>query len=104
MMIVIPDKFRKLFGRFVFISRYLDSRLVIYNEEGFKKMQGAIESQMISDSSSFSKFLLSGIEERVLNEKGEVSIPAYLMEFLGSEGDLVFTQRPDGITLRRKTI
>lgn len=91
----IPSKFKKELKKGAVITRGLDNCLSVYPLDEWKKLADKLASLPISSSNSraFSRFMLSGAIDVLIDKAGRVLIPEYLREFahLKTKNEVVLT-------------
>lgn len=81
--IAIPAKFRSKLGEGAVITRGLDSALTIYPKKEWLELAKKLSSLSIvkANSRAFSRFMLSGAMDTVLDKQGRVIVPDYLKKY-----------------------
>lgn len=88
----VPVKFRSGFKTGAVITRGLDDSLFLYTKDEWQTIADRISKLPMSNASarSFSRLLLAGAVEVVLDKQGRMIIPPYLRDFAGLSKNIVF--------------
>nr|WP_072514173.1 division/cell wall cluster transcriptional repressor MraZ [Ndongobacter massiliensis] len=89
----IPARFREDLSDTFYITRGPENCLFIYDEEGWKNIDGTIRSLTLtaSNARAFARLFYSGAMELSLDRQGRVLIPPNLRNYAGIEKDVVIT-------------
>ncbi len=81
--LAIPAKFRKALGKRAVITRGIDSCLVLYPIEVWRKLAAKLENLPASriDARGFARIMLSGAVDVGLDKLGRILVPDYLKEY-----------------------
>lgn len=81
----VPKKFRETLGNTVVITRGLDGCLFIYGKTDWENIEAKIRETPLTkaDARGFSRLILSGASEAVLDKLGRIIMPEYLKGFAG---------------------
>ncbi len=81
--LAIPVKFRQALGKKAVITRGIDSCLVIYPMEGWRKLAAKLEELPSGriDARGFARIMLSGAVDVELDKLGRILVPDYLKEY-----------------------
>ncbi len=81
--LAIPAKFRKNLGKKAVITRGLDNCLVVYPLPEWDKLAKKLESLPTSqsDARNFSRIILSGASDVVLDKLGRILVPDWLKNY-----------------------
>jgi MraZ protein len=81
--IAIPSKFREGLKDTVIITRGLDGSLALYPQSAWQVILEKLSNLSIvkSNSRAFSRFMLSGAMDVVLDKQGRIVIPEYLKKY-----------------------
>ena len=89
--LAIPAKFRSKLGKGAVITRGLDNCLFIYTKEEWAKLSEKLAALPLSraQSRAFSRLMLAGAMDAVLDTQGRVLVPDYLKRFANLAKDTV---------------
>lgn len=89
--LAIPIKFRTRLAKGAVITRGLDNCLFIYTKEEWAKLSEKISALPLAQAKSraFSRLMLAGAMEVVLDKQGRVVVPDYLKQFAGFDKNVV---------------
>lgn len=81
--LAIPSKFRQQFSDGLVITKGLDNCLFIYTAKEWQKLVDKLTNLPISQAKSraFSRMMLAGAMDVMLDKQGRVVLPDYLKEF-----------------------
>lgn len=81
--LAIPSKFRNLFSDGAVITKGLDSCLFIYTAKEWQKLVDKLANLPISQAKSraFSRMMLAGAMDVILDKQGRIILPDYLKQF-----------------------
>jgi MraZ protein len=81
--LAIPSKFRSLFSDGAVITKGLDNCLFIYTAKEWQKLVDKLANLPISQAKSraFSRMMLAGAMDVVLDKQGRIILPDYLKQF-----------------------
>jgi len=81
----IPVKFRSQLSRGAVVTRGLDSSLFLYTEKEWKNLAEKLAGLPISraNTRAFSRLMLAGAMDLVMDKQGRVIVPDYLRDFAG---------------------
>ncbi|MFA6252839.1 MAG: division/cell wall cluster transcriptional repressor MraZ [Patescibacteria group bacterium] len=81
--LAIPSKFRNLFPDGAVITKGLDNCLFIYTAKEWQKLVDKLSNLPISQAKSraFSRMMLAGAMDVVLDKQGRIILPDYLKQF-----------------------
>jgi MraZ protein len=89
--LAIPSKFRQQFSDGLVITKGLDNCLFIYTAKEWQKLVDKLTNLPISQAKSraFSRMMLAGAMDVVLDKQGRVVLPDYLKEFASLNKQIV---------------
>ncbi len=89
--LAVPIKFRTRLAKGAVITRGLDNCLFIYTKEEWAKLSEKISALPLAQAKSraFSRLMLAGAMEVVLDKQGRVVVPDYLKQFAGFDKNVV---------------
>lgn len=81
--LAIPSKFRKFFTDGAVITKGLDNCLFIYTTKEWQKLVDKLANLPISQAKSraFSRMMLAGAMDVILDKQGRIILPDYLKQF-----------------------
>lgn len=81
--LAIPSKFRKFFTDGAVITKGLDNCLFIYTAKEWQKLVDKLANLPISQAKSraFSRMMLAGAMDVLLDKQGRIILPDYLKQF-----------------------
>ena len=81
--LAIPSKFRKFFTDGAVITKGLDNCLFIYTAKEWQKLVDKLANLPISQAKSraFSRLMLAGAMDVLLDKQGRIILPDYLKQF-----------------------
>lgn len=90
--LAVPTKFRKQLARAV-VTKGLDGCLVVYPTEEWKKLADKLAALPISKASTraFSRLMLAGAMNVLVDRQGRVVLPDYLRKFAGLDKKVIIT-------------
>ncbi len=86
----IPKRFREKLGVAGIVTKGLDGCLFIYSREAWDKVEQKLLSMPLtrSDARSFSRLVLSGAMEVLLDRLGRIVLAKYLLEYAQISGEV----------------
>lgn len=89
----VPVKFRADLATGCILTRGLDGCLWVYTLEAWEKIAEDVTALPITQKAarSFSRFVLSGAMDLVLDKAGRINIPKYLNDYAGIKNKVVVT-------------
>ncbi len=89
--LAIPSKFRQQFSDGLVITKGLDNCLFIYTAKEWQKLVDKLTNLPISQAKSraFSRMMLAGAMDVMLDKQGRVVLPDYLKEFASLNKQIV---------------
>ena len=89
--LALPAKFRGELGDKIIITRGIEGCLAVYTEEKWKIMADKLEAMTISqpEARSFTRMILAGAMEVVLDKLGRILVPDYLKDYAGLKKNVV---------------
>jgi len=97
----VPVKFRGALSAGCILTRGLDGCLWLYTAEKWTELADKIAALPITQKNarSFSRFIMSGAVDCMIDRAGRVNIPKYLSEYAGMKSKVVVTGMYDHIEL-----
>lgn len=89
--LALPAKFRGELGDKVVITKGVESCLVVYTEKEWEIMSGKLGNLPMSsaESRSFSRIMLAGAMEVLLDKLGRILVPDYLKDYAELKKDVI---------------
>lgn len=89
--LAIPAKFRAEAGKKVVITRGLDNCLFVFSEREWNRLAAKIGALPLGqrDARGFSRLMLAGAMEAVIDNLGRILIPDYLKNYAGLRKECV---------------
>ena len=88
--LALPVKFRKELGKKVIITRGFENCLVLYTQEQWQKVMEELKNLPTgrAETRKFTRAILGGASEVLLDKLGRILIPDYLKEYAGLKKDV----------------
>jgi len=89
--LAVPKKFRAILSKGAVVTRGLDSCLFLYTKEEWKKLADKLATLPFSQSNTraFSRLMLAGAMDVLLDKQGRIILPEYLRSFAGLTKEIV---------------
>ena len=89
--LALPAKFRGELGDTIIITRGIEGCLAVYTQAEWKIMSDKLATLTISqaEARSFTRMILAGAMEVVLDKLGRILVPDYLKDYAGLKKDVV---------------
>jgi MraZ protein len=89
--LALPAKFRGELGDKIIITRGIEGCLAVYTEAEWKIMSDKLATLTISqaEARSFTRMILAGAMEVVLDKLGRILVPDYLKDYAGLKKNVV---------------
>lgn len=104
-IITIPLEYTRHFHGSLIAMRGLNNSIYLYSKEDFKKVNEQIDKNIQKHSLNypqFKEFLLAGTVESKINEAGEITVPGFLYEYLGTDGQISFKKLTNWLEVKRR--
>ncbi len=81
--LTMPSKFRAVLGKKAIVTKGIDGCLFMYSEKAWKELAEKIAKLPFSQSNarSFSRIMLAGAMDVLIDSNGRILIPDYLKEY-----------------------
>ncbi len=89
--LTMPSKFRTILGKKAIVTKGIDGCLFMYSEKAWKELAEKIAKLPFSQSNarSFSRIMLAGAMDVLIDSSGRILIPDYLKEYAGLDKKVV---------------
>lgn len=89
--LAVPSKFRKNISKGAVVTRGIDNCLFLYTNEEWKKLAEKLSALPTGskDARAFARLMLAGAMDVEIDGQGRITLPAYLREYAGLEGEVV---------------
>ena len=89
--LALPAKFRGELGDKVVVTKGVENCLVVYTEKEFLKMSEKLSNLTLTqpEARSFTRTMLAGAMEIVLDKLGRILVPDYLKKYAGLNKNVV---------------
>ncbi|MDD2548248.1 MAG: division/cell wall cluster transcriptional repressor MraZ [Candidatus Pacebacteria bacterium] len=89
--LTMPSKFRTILGKKAIVTKGIDGCLFMYSEKAWKELAEKIAKLPFSQSNarSFSRIMLAGAMDVLIDTNGRILIPDYLKEYAGLDKKVV---------------
>ncbi|MGI6297049.1 MAG: division/cell wall cluster transcriptional repressor MraZ [Minisyncoccales bacterium] len=89
--LTMPSKFRTILGKKAIVTKGIDGCLFMYSEKAWKELAEKIAKLPFSQSNarSFSRIMLAGAMDVLIDSNGRILIPDYLKEYAGLDKKVV---------------
>ena len=91
--LAIPAKFRAVLAKGAVVTRGLDSCLFLYSKTAWQELADKLAKLPISQSNTraFSRLMLAGAMDVVLDKQGRIILPDYLKQYASLKKKVVIT-------------
>lgn len=101
----LPNEFSRIWSQNVLASRGSNNSICVYTKEEYTIVETKIDENIQKFGliyPNFKNFIMAGLVECPVSEKGELMLPNFLVEYMGPTGEVIFEQKSGWLEIKRE--